>query len=156
MLQGLAQIYIDGNRAEEALELLDEGWPLVATAGTPIEVAQYRLEQARALAALGQREAAGALAMELSSQLGENRSIDAGRAFALLGRIFAELGEPAKARELLELAIEILEERGQTRFLVKAYTALAALLKESGDSDGALASLERALGVQAQSGRRLQ
>jgi tetratricopeptide (TPR) repeat protein len=156
LLQGLAQIYIDQGRAVEALELLEEGRPLVATAGTPIEIAQYRLEEARVLAALGKREAAAALAMEVSSLLGGNRSLDAGRAFALLGRIFAELGDSARAHELLELAIEILEDRGQTRFLVDAYKDLASLLKDSGDSDGALALLEHALGVQAQSGRRLQ
>ncbi len=156
LLQGLAQIYVDQGRAAEALALLDEGRPLVAASGTPIEIAQYRLEEARALAALGRRDAAAALAMEVSALLGENRSLDAGRAFALLGRIFAELGDTARGHELLELAIEILEERGQTRFLVEAYKDLAAILKDSGDSEGALALLEHALGVQARAGRRLQ
>jgi tetratricopeptide (TPR) repeat protein len=156
LLQGLAQIYIDGGRATEALKLLEEGWPLVVLAGTPIEVAQYQLEEARARAALGQREEAVALAMELTSKLGGNDSLDAGRAFALLGRIFTELGDAARGRELLELAIEILEARGQTRFLVDAYKDLASLLKETGDSEGALTLLERALGVQAGSGRKLQ
>lgn len=156
MLQGLAQIYTDQGRAADALSLLDEGWPIVAGAGTPIEIAQYRLEEARARAALGQREAAAALAMKISSQLGNDRSIDAGRTYALLGGIFAELGEDEKGREVLELAIEILEERGQTRFLVSAYKTLASLLKEAGDSDAALNLLERALGVQVQTGRRLQ
>lgn len=156
LLQGLAQIYTDQGRAGEALELLEEGQLVVRSAGTPIEIAQYRLEEARARAALGEQEAAGALAMEISSQLGDDRSIDAGRAYALLGGIFADLGENAKGRELLELSIEILEARGQTRFLVDAYKTLASLLKEDGDTNGALALLERALGVQVQTGRRLQ
>jgi hypothetical protein len=67
-----------------------------------------------------------------------------------------KIGDVARGRELLELSIEILEARGQTRFLVDAYKDLASLLKETGDSEAALTLLERALGVQAHSGRKLQ
>ena len=156
MLQGLAQIYIDGGRPADGLELLLEGFPIVANAGTPIEIAQYRLEEARARAALGEHEAAAALAMQVSAQLGDDRSLDAGRTFALLGSIFASVGQESRSRELLELAIEILEEHNPTRYLIDAYKALASILKARGDSDAALVLLEKALELQATSAPRLR
>lgn len=155
-MQGLAHVYLDLDRAHEALELLDEGWPLISASATPLELAQYRIDQARALAALGQREEAAALAMRVTADLRETHTVDAGRAYTLLAEIFAELGEPARAREVLELAVELLEQRGPTRYLVSAYKRLAELLKEQGERDGALDLLERALGVQDRAGRALR
>jgi tetratricopeptide (TPR) repeat protein len=72
-----------------------------------------------------------------------------------LGGIFADLGEDARARELLELAVDLLERQAPSRYLVQAYKRLATLLKEQGDKDGALGVLERALGIQEQVGRPL-
>jgi len=155
MLQSLAHIYLDLDRAGEALDLLREGESLIAAAGTPLELAQYRIEEARALAALGEAEAAGALAMQVRNELRDMHPVDAGRSYALLGEIFADLGEPARARELLELAIELLERQAPGRYLVQAYKRLAELLKEQGDTDEAFRVLERALGVQERVGRPL-
>ena len=155
VLQSLAHIYLDLDRAREALELLDEGSPLMSAAGSPLEIAQYRIEEARALAALGELEAAAALAMEVVDELRGAEPVDAGRSYALLGGIFADLGEDARARELLELAIDLLERQAPSRYLVQAYKRLATLLKEQGDKDGALGVLERALGIQEQVGRPL-
>ena len=154
-MQALAHVYLDLDRAHEALELLREGWPLISASATPLEVAQYRIEEARALARLGQSEEAAALAMRVTSDLRETHSGDAGRAYALLAEIFADLGEPARAREVLELAVELLEQRGPTRYLVSAYKRLAGLLKEQGERDEALEVLERALDVQERAGRAL-
>src|SRR5205085_8730537 len=44
ILQTLAQICLDLARPEEALELLREAWHAISTSGTPLEVAQYRLD----------------------------------------------------------------------------------------------------------------
>lgn len=153
MLQSLAHIYLDLDRAQEALELLREGNELILAAGTPLDVAQYRIEEARALAALGEREAAAALAMEAGNALRDMEPIDAGRAFALLGEIYADLGDAPRAQELLELAVEQLEQQGPTRYLVHAYKRLAEVLKAKGDAEGALVVLEQALGVQERVGR---
>jgi tetratricopeptide (TPR) repeat protein len=155
MLQTLAHIYLDLDRPQEALQLLREGAALIAAAGTPLEIAQYRIEEARALAALGDGEAAAALAMQVSAELREAHPVDAGRLFALLGDIFADLGDAARARELLELAIVQLEGQPPTRHLVRAYKSLAALLKAQAATDEALELLERALGVQEKVGRPL-
>src|SRR5207247_10324030 len=64
--QLLAYIEINRGNAEEALELLETGWPLLEESGNKLERAQYRLEEARALAMLGRREEAAALAMQIS------------------------------------------------------------------------------------------
>lgn len=155
VLQSLAQIYLDIGRPREALELLRDGRDLIVAAGTPLEIAQYRVEEARALAALGEREAAAAQAMEVVNQLRGTQAVEAGRSYALLGGIFADLGDFARAREVLELAVELLEQQAPSRYLVQAYKRLATLLKEQGDKDGALGVLERALGIQEQVGRPL-
>lgn len=153
ILQSLAHIYLDLDRGQEALELLREGSEFIIAAGTPLDVAQYRIEEARALAALGERETAAALAMEAGNELREIDAVDAGRAYLLLGGIFADLGDVPRAQELLELAVEQLEEQVPNRYLVQAYRRLAEVLKVKGDAEAALAVLERALGVQERVGR---
>ena len=143
----LASLYNDLGRSDEALTLLDEGWPMLAASATPIQIAHYRIEEARARAALGEKEEAAAVAMEAVGALGETQPQDAGRAYSLLGEIFADLGETARANELLELAIEILEAQPPNRFLVAAYKRRASLLREEGKVDEAIALLERGLKV---------
>jgi tetratricopeptide (TPR) repeat protein len=155
VLQSLAQIHLDLNRPREALDLLTEGEALIAASGTPLEIALYRIEEARALAALGEAEAAAVLAMEVTDQLRGTNPVDAGRSYALLGGVLADLGDADRARELLELAVELLEQEAPSRYLVQAYKRLASLLKEQGDKDGALGVLERALGIQEEVGRPL-
>lgn len=155
VLKSLAHIYLDLERPDEALDVLREGESLIAAAGTPLEIAQYRIEEARALAALGETEAAAALAMELTSALGDAHPVDAGRSYLLLGEIFTAIGDDSRAREVLELAVELLEQQAPGRYLVQAYKRLAELLKEHGDTDEAFNVLERALGVQDRLGRLL-
>jgi tetratricopeptide (TPR) repeat protein len=154
VLQMLAHIQIDLGRPGEALELLREGRGKIETVGTPLELAQYRIEEARALAALGEHEEAAALAMELTQKLGDARG-DAARAYLVLAQSHAALGHRERAAEVYELAIELLEGHRTSRHVVTAYKEFAALLKEQGESERALELLERALGVQERVGRRL-
>lgn len=154
-LQSLAHIYLDLGRSEDALELLEEGADLIRAAGTPLEIAQYRIDEARALAANERREEAAAMAMAATVELRGAEAVDLGRSYALLGEIFEDLGDTARAREVLELAIDLLEEEPPSRYLIQAYKRLAALLKRRGDIEGALEALERALGVQETVGRPL-
>jgi tetratricopeptide (TPR) repeat protein len=144
--QLLAYLYNDLGRSEDALALLDEGWPMLAATATPIQIAHYKIEEARARAALGEKEQAAAVAMEAVGSLGDSQPQDAGRAYALLGEIFADLGDTARADELLELAIEFLEAQPPSRYLIAAYKRKAALLRERGNVDEAIALLERGLG----------
>jgi tetratricopeptide (TPR) repeat protein len=155
ILQMLAHINIDLGRPREALELLGEGWPAINAVGTPLEVAQYQIEEARALAAVGEFERAAALATELTQRLGDSHSLDTGRTYLLLAETMAAVGQAERAVELYELAIELLEQRAPSRHTIAAYRQLATLLKERGEADRAYELMERALGVQEQVGRRI-
>jgi tetratricopeptide (TPR) repeat protein len=152
-LQSLAHAYLDLNRPTEALAHLGEGRDAILSSGTPLEIAQYRFEEARALAALGETAEAASVAMAVGNELRGTYPVDAARTYVLLGEIIAGLGEAARARELLELAIEILEKQAPNRYLVQAYKLLASLLRARGDTVGALDVLERALSVHERAGR---
>jgi tetratricopeptide (TPR) repeat protein len=146
--QLLAHIEIDRGHPEQALELLEDGWPLLERMGNPLERAHFRIEEARALAKLGRAEEAGALAMDLTGQLGEALPEEAGRAYGLLGDIFADLGDSARAQELYELAAELLERHNPTRYVVEVYTKLADLLEAQGQKEAAFELMKKALGAQ--------
>jgi tetratricopeptide (TPR) repeat protein len=150
-IETLAHICLELGRSREALELLDEGEPLIRGSASPSELAHYELERARALAALGEREEAAALAMRVAGQLEEVQPVSRGRAYLLLADLFAELEDPARAQELYELAIDYAESQAPSRHLVSAYRGLAEILKARGDRDGALELLERALAIQERS-----
>ncbi|MGH8932311.1 MAG: helix-turn-helix domain-containing protein [Egibacteraceae bacterium] len=141
--QLLAHIELDRGEAAEALTLLAEGRELLLGA-SELEQAQYRLEEARALAALGEREQAVELALEVSGVMAKAAPEDAGRGFALLADLFASLGERERAGELYELAVELLE-RNPNRYLMQAYTRFADFLEEQGRADEALRLLRKAL-----------
>jgi transcriptional regulator with XRE-family HTH domain len=151
----LAHILVDLERPAEALELLNEGRPMLATAATPLEIAQYRIEEARALAALGEHERAAALAMELTQQLDGAHPVDAGRSYWLLAEIFLELGQLAKAHEISELSVELLEQQPPGRYLIQAYKQLATIVEEQGDINEAYRLLKQAVAIQEQAHRLL-
>jgi len=143
--QLLAHIELDRNRPEEALELLERGRPLLDDA-TPVEVAQYRLEEARALAATGRTEEAASVAMQVSGVIGEANVEDAGRSYTLLADLFAELGDVARARELYELAADLLQ-KNPNRYLVRVYRRHAELLESQGETAEAMELLKRAVSI---------
>lgn len=144
----LASLYIDLGRPEEALSLLREGWPMLINHATPLEVAHYRIEEARALAALGERDSAAAVAMRVAAQLDGTHPADAGRAYVLLGEIFGDLGEVARARQLYETGITLLRDQGPSRYLAAAYKRLGELFEAEYRTEDAVAVLKRALAIQ--------
>jgi tetratricopeptide (TPR) repeat protein len=147
--QLLAHIEVDRNRPEDALELVEKGLALLGESGSPIDQALFRLEGARALIQLGRREEAASTAMEASAQLADGSPHDAGRGYMLIGDVFLELGDSAKAQELYELAAEVLQA-AQTRYLTEVYQKLAALLEADGQKDEALGVLKKAVAIQSQ------
>lgn len=147
--QLLAHIELDRKRPEEALELLAKGLSLLADSGNQLDQALFKLEEARALIQLGRHEEAASLAMEATGLLSEGHPEDAGRGYTLVGDVFEELGDPARARELYELAAEKLAAT-PSRYLLEVYSKLAQLLESEGRKDDALAVLKKAVAVQAE------
>jgi tetratricopeptide (TPR) repeat protein len=146
--QLLAHIELNRGDAQKALELLEEGWPLLETTGNKLERAQYRLEEARALAMLGRREEAGALAMQISGLLGDSRPEDAARAYTVLGNVFEALDDTSRAREVYELAAELLKEKNPNRYLIEVYSRLADLAEREGRKEEAYDYMKQAIGMQ--------
>jgi tetratricopeptide (TPR) repeat protein len=143
----MAHIELDREKPTEALELLEQADAILGRAGHDQERAEIALNQARALAQLGELERAASLAMEVAGTLSEWPA-EAGRSFTLLAQAFAGAGERAKAIELTELACEFLEKT-PNRFLVEAYGQLAELLEAEGKKDAAFEIMKKALQIQA-------
>jgi tetratricopeptide (TPR) repeat protein len=146
--QLLAYIELNRGNAEEALALLHEGWPLLEASGNRLERAQYRLEEARALAKLGRSEEAAALAMQVSGLIADAAPEDAARSYTVLGSVYEELGETSRAREVYELAAELLERRNPNRFLIEVYSKLADLAEAQGRREEAYEYMKKAVGQQ--------
>lgn len=140
-----------GGRAQEALEILERGRDLLQGREDPVTLAKFRLEEARALIQLGRAEEAAAIAMEAAGALTEANPLEASRGYQLLAETFEDLGELGRARELYELAVELLEKR-PNRYLVAVYARLGDLLEREGDKDEALRIFKRAVQVQARAG----
>jgi len=146
--QLLAHIELDRGRAEEALGILDEGWPLLEASGNPLERAQYRLEEARALAKLGRNEEAAALAMQISGIIADAHPEDAARSYSTLGEIYEEMGDRARALELYELAAELLRPTNPNRYLAGIYARMAELYEAEGRTEDAYEHMKKAVRMQ--------
>jgi len=147
--QLLAHIEIDQNKPDDALVLIRSGLAMLSENGTKIDKALFRLEEARALLQKGDREEAGSIAMECVGVLGDASPVDAARGYMVVAEVFEELGNRDKAREIYELAAEILSPL-PSRYIVEVYQKLAALLEEDGHKDEALEVLKKAVAVQAE------
>jgi tetratricopeptide (TPR) repeat protein len=152
--QLLAFLEIEQGNADEALALLRRGRELLGDEGGRVEVAKFKLEESRALAAAGRAEEAGAVAMEVIPLLGESDPDDAGRAYLTLADVFDQIGDRARALELCELAVESLEQHGLP-YLSEAYARLGELHKAEGRTDEALELLEKALAARHRAARPL-
>ena len=151
----LAYIELGRGRPAEALELLEHGRAVLGDAATQSERVKFALEEARALAQLGEAEAAGARAMEVSGLLADVFPFEASRAYTVLAEVYEQLGDRARARELYELAIELMEQNPHPH-LEAPYARLAQLLEDDGNAQEALKVLKSAMRVRAQSAARAE
>ncbi len=146
--QLVAHIELEQGKAEEALAHLEQGWRLVERTGSPTERALFLVEEARALARLGDGERASELAHEITALLEDAEPSEVGRVYALLAEVAADVGDGERAREMYELAIEYLERTTPNRYLVDVYAKLADLLEDQGRADDAYGYMKKAVGMQ--------
>jgi tetratricopeptide (TPR) repeat protein len=139
----LAFIENDRGNPEAALQLVDEGEPIVAAAGQATDAAMFTIERARALSALGEAEAAAELLLGIGPRLSAASPADAARAYAAVADIYRNQGDTARALELYELAVE--QAPIADRHVVAALSAMAEIYEERGDTEKALALLKQAL-----------
>ncbi|HXV03302.1 MAG TPA: tetratricopeptide repeat protein [Gaiellaceae bacterium] len=150
--QLLAHVELDRGNADEALGLLDRGLPLIVESSNQVDEALFHLERARALAQLGRSEEATALAQRSAEMLENASPGDAGRGYAIVAEIYADLGDRTRAIQTYGRAAELLQS-SPSRYVLEVYAKLADLLEEEGRKDEALEVLKRAVGVQARTGR---
>ena len=146
--QLLAHIELDRGQPEEALRVLEAGRPLLEANANPLERAQYRLEEARALAKLGRKDEAAALAMQISGVIADAHPEDAARSYTTLAEVYEELGDRERALELFELSAELLRPSNPNRYLVGVYARMAELHEAEGRPDRAYEYMKKAVGMQ--------
>jgi tetratricopeptide (TPR) repeat protein len=143
----MASVAFDQGQAEESLTFLESARHVLGDSGNAAELASIDLAESRALARLGQPERAADLARSAWDVLND-RPEEAGYSYLLVGKALAEAGDRTSALELVELACELLE-RTPSRFLVDAYSELAALLEADGRKDEAYEILKKAVDVRS-------
>jgi tetratricopeptide (TPR) repeat protein len=143
----LAFIENDRGNSEAALELVEEGEPIVTAAGQTTEVAMFTVERARALSALGEGDEAAELLLGIVPRLNAAAPKDAARAYLAVADVFREQGDVARALELYELAVEQAPVPGKS--VAAALTAMAEIREEQGETQMALDLLKRALAARS-------
>jgi tetratricopeptide (TPR) repeat protein len=139
----LAFIENDRGNPEAALDLVNEGEPIVSAAGETTDAAMFAVERARALSALGEGEEAVSLLLGIVPRLNAAAPKDAARAYAAAADIFRKQGDTARALEIYELAVE--RAPVPSRHVAAALTAMAEIYEEQGDAPKALELLKQAL-----------
>jgi tetratricopeptide (TPR) repeat protein len=149
--QLLAHVELDRGNADEALDILHRGFPLVQQGGNKVEEALFQLEKARALVRLGRGDDAKRLAAASAAALESASPVDAGRGHTIVGEVYEQLGETEKAIETYERAAELLAVN-PNRYLLELYAKLADLLEAEGRKDEALDVLKKAVTAQSRAG----
>jgi tetratricopeptide (TPR) repeat protein len=147
VLQLLAFIENDRGNPEAALELVEEGEPIVAAAGEATTAAMFTIERARALSALGKGQEAAGLLLRILPRLNAAAPKDAARAYSAIADIFRRQGDTTRALELYKLAVD--QAPIADRHVVAALTAMAEIYEEQGNGDMALDLLKQALAARA-------
>jgi tetratricopeptide (TPR) repeat protein len=143
----LAFIENDRGHPEAALELVDEGEPVVAAAGETTDAAMFAVERARALSTLGEADEAAEILLGIVPRLNATAPKDAGRAYCAVADVFRKQGDIPRALELYELAVD--EAPVPSRHVAAALTAMAEIREEQGETQLALDLLKRALAARS-------
>jgi tetratricopeptide (TPR) repeat protein len=149
----LAHIENDRGRADAAFELVEEGEPVVAAAGSAVDRAMFALERARALDARGDVEEAASVMLGAVARVREASPVTAARAYAGAARFFRLRGDVARALELYELAAD--QAVAHDRHYAETLTAMAEIYEELGDARRALELLKAAVKAKGGVGSRV-
>jgi tetratricopeptide (TPR) repeat protein len=149
--QLLAHVELDRGNADEALEILERGFPIVQQGGNKVEEALFELEKARALVRVGRGDEARRLAAASAEVLESASPVDGGRGHTIVGEVYEQLGETQKAIETYERATDLLAA-SPSRYLLELYAKLADLLEAEGRKDDALDVLKKAVAAQGRAG----
>ena len=85
-----------------------------------------------ALAKLGRKEEAAALAMQISGIIADAHAEDAARSYSTLAEVYEEMDDRDRALELYELAAELLGPKNPNRYLAGIYARMAELYEAEG------------------------
>jgi tetratricopeptide (TPR) repeat protein len=143
----IAFIELERDNPDRALEILDEASPLIEMVGDRPAVALFRLERARALAAVNRLDEAQSLAQELVRDAEELSAVDSARALAVLAKVFATTGDTDQALGLYESAANTLADLENAPMLVSVYADWSDLLAEAGRTEEALTVARRGMGA---------
>jgi tetratricopeptide (TPR) repeat protein len=143
----LASAELETGDAAEALDHLRRGRELFADSLTDVDDAKFAIEEARALLGMGRLKGAAKAASRALELIGSLDPQDRGRSYVVLAGIFRANHDGERARELYELALELLEEHGLP-YVLDAATGLSQLLEELGREAEALQILKRGVRIQ--------
>ena len=148
--QVLAHIKLDRGEAEDGLELLEHGWPLIVEGGNGYELALFQIEKSRALAKLGRLDEARTMAELASAEMSEASPEDAARALMVLAEVHEERDDVDEAIAAYRRAADMFP--GPHRYKIEAYSKLGELLKAQDRKDEALEIFSEAMRLQAEAG----
>jgi tetratricopeptide (TPR) repeat protein len=148
--QILARAALAGGRPEVALAHYEAARSLLESSGSQLEQARFGAGEARALAGIGRKEDAAALAALVPPLLDGASEADAGSVYSLLAEVQIDLGDAARARELYEQAAELLEHTNASTELVNVYSQIAELYEGEGRREDAYEYMKKAVGMQQQ------
>jgi tetratricopeptide (TPR) repeat protein len=143
----LAYIENDRGNPRAALDLIEEGEPVVVASGDETTAAMFIVERARALSALGEGTQAVSLLLGVVPRLNAAAPRDAARAYSAAAEVFRRHGEIPRALELYELAAE--RAPAPSKHKAEALAAMAEIYEEQGEAEMALELLKRALAARA-------
>jgi tetratricopeptide (TPR) repeat protein len=145
----LAYIELERGNAVRALELIESALPAIRRSGDQTALALFRVEHARALAALGETAQAQELAADLVRDVDQLSRVDAARSLAVLAGVFASTGDSDRALELYEAAADSLADLDHAPMLLDVYAKWSDLLAERGETEAALGVARRALAARS-------